>query len=178
MRTRITVAAIVVLLCGAAVAAQRATFTPISGIAFLIAPPSDGTIRCIGGAPAPGWPPCTPGSKVQVRGLVLTYRTVGSGPDGYLFTGIRTLVFNYEHVVQNQDSRVWGTFRLELDGGRGVWEGTFSGSAAGTVIGHGTEGEVEGMQFIGTYSHPGGFPPTAEFPEEFSGYVIDTNAKK
>jgi hypothetical protein len=69
---------------------------------------------------------------------------------------------------------VWGTFRLVLDGDAGVWEGTFSASEAGTIVGHGTEGEVEGMQFIGSYSYPQGFPGL----ETFSGCVIDTNAKK
>jgi hypothetical protein len=180
MRKRITVVAVAVLICAAVVAAQRATFIPVSGIAFLIAPPSGGTVRCNGGEPAPGWPPCTPGSKTQVRGLVLTYRTIAYKADGSrdpLFTGTRTLVFNYEHVVDGHDSRVWGTFRVVLDGDAGVWEGTFSGSLAGTVIGHGTEGVVEGMHFVGSYSHPGAFPPTPGSPEQFSGYVIDTNAK-
>ncbi len=151
----------VAILLGAALATAKVAFTPISATAFLIAPSSGGEVKCLGGTPTGTFPHCTPGSKVQIRGSNDISRMVSSDP---LLTGIRTFVFN-ANFDENGRGHMWGTYRLVLDGGRGEWEGTYTGfahgwfgAADGHVVGHGTQGEVEGMEFRGVFSFDDNFP--------------------
>ena len=170
--------AVAVILLGAGLAVAKATFTEFSGYAYMIAAPSGGDLKCIGGTPMPAgsWPPCTAGSRTQIRGLNLTYRQESPDP---LHKGIRGVVLNMNQD-ENGRGHSWGTWSLVLDAGKGMWEGTFSGSATGwfraaetQIVGHGTEGEVDGMQLRGVVSNvvfPG--------PDTFSGSRLDPKGSK
>jgi hypothetical protein len=75
---------------------------------------------------------------------------------------------------------MWGTWRVVLDGGRGEWEGTYTGfghgwfsAADGNVVGHGTEGEVEGMELRLVFSYDT-FPGV----ETDTGYRFDPKGAK
>jgi hypothetical protein len=96
---------IFVILLGAALAAAKVAFTPVSATAFIIAPGSDGEVKCLGGTLTGTFTPCTPGSKVQFRGTNETFRMEGSDP---LLTGIRTFVFN-ANFDETGRGHIWGT---------------------------------------------------------------------
>lgn len=161
---------------GAGLVFAKVTITDFAGTAWLIAPPSGGDLNCIGGSPTGAWPPCTAGAKAQLRGMVLTYRQEARKADGSpepMLTGIRTIVFNYTGQTSDGKNHTWGTWRVVLDGGRGEWEGTFTGFGGdrpiqGQIVGHGTDGEVEGMQLRSVYSYE-------VFPglETLSGFILD-----
>jgi hypothetical protein len=189
MRNRIACIAIAVLL-GAGLAAAKATFTPLSGTAQMVAPPQGGKVNCFKGTATGTWPPCSPGSSVEIRGLNLTYRQEfrkANGDIDPLHTGFRTVVFN-TRLDENGRGHSWGTWRVVLDNGLGEWEGVFTGSgdgwfsaSDGQVTGHGTEGEVEGMQlrlFLSYETFP--FDPTTGLPsvETIVGYRIDPKGGK
>ena len=166
------------ILLGAGLAVAKATFTEFSGYAYMSAAPSGGDLKCIGGTPMPpgSWPPCTAGSRAQIRGLNLTYRQESPDP---LHRGIREAVLNM-NFDENGRARSWGTWRLVLDDGKGTWEGTFTGSSEGwfgagetQILGHGTEGEVDGMQLRGVVSNEV-FPG----PDTFSGFRLDPKGSK
>ena len=83
---------------------------------------------------------------------------------------------------------MWGTWVVVLDGGRGEWQGTFSGTAYGwfgaadgDVVGHGTEGEVDGMQLRLVFAYET-FPinQTTLQPgvETDTGYRLDPKGEK
>jgi hypothetical protein len=162
------------ILTVAALAVAKTTFAPIAGTAIQIAPPERVETNCIGGAPTGIWPPCTPGSKSQIRGWNLIYRTDFRNPDGTpdpSLTGTRYLVFNAS-LDENGNGHFWGTFRVVLDAGLGEWEAAYTGFAHGwfgaaevQAVGHGTQGQVDGMELraVGSYEtwpvdgkgHPG-----------------------
>jgi hypothetical protein len=149
------------ILLGAALTAAKVTFTPFSATAWPIGPSSGGEVKCLGGTPTGTFPPCTPGSKVQIRGSNRISQMVSSDP---LLTGIRTGVVN-ANFDENGRGHMWGTWRLVLDGGRGEWEGTYTGfahgwfgAAEGHVVGHGTQGEVDGMEVRAVFSVDEMFP--------------------
>jgi len=169
--------AVMILLAG--LAAAKATFTQVSIKARATAPSSGGELRCLGGTATGAWPPCTPGSKSQLRGVVTTFRQVSSDP---LHTGTRTLVTNAS-LDESGRGHIWGTWVVTLDDGRGQWEGIFTGStfgwfgaAGGEVVGHGCEGEVDGMQLKLFFSYEN-FPidPATGQPgiETDTGYRLD-----
>ena len=172
MHSKITCSVFAILL-GVGLATAKIIFTPVSATAWLIPNPKPGAeLKCIGGTPTGVWPPCTPGSKVQIREGNETSRQVSSDP---LLTGIRTFIFN-ANFDETGRGHMWGTWRLVLDGGIGEWEGTFTGfaygwlgAAEGNVVGHGTQGEVDGMELRVLFSHAI-FPIG---PETDTGYRFD-----
>ena len=166
------------ILLGAGPAAAQVTFTPVSATAWVIAPGSGGEVKCLGGTPTGTFPPCTPGSKVQIRGSNETFRMVSPDP---LCTGIRTFVFN-ANFDETGRGPFWGTWRLVLDGGRGEWAGTYTGfvygwfgAADGHVVGHGTQGEVDGMELRVVFSFDTLFPFGLETD---TGYRFDPKGSK
>ena len=189
MLQRIAVASLLILLATGLVVAQ-ADFVPLNGIAYIVAPPQGGEVRCIGGSPVASWPPCTTGSIAQIRGRNLTYRQEFVKPDGSvetLHTGLRTVVLNafFDEIGRG---RVWGTWKVVLDAGLGEWEGTFTGSAAVwfgpatiQIIGHGTAGAVDRMQLRVTISYDT-FPidPSTGLPalETISGFRLEPGSTK
>ncbi len=117
-----------------------------------------GTFQCPGGDPAgpfPPTPPCTPGSRVHVRGMLVQHDIQASDPR---MSGRMVFVFN-----ANTDGftpfgagsgPLFGTWRMEVTEG-GTWEGTYTGerkvTAAGAVstlkyVGEGTGGRIEGAK--------------------------------
>ncbi len=151
-----TIAAVAIaVLMTAAPAAAKTTFTLVAGTAIQIAPPERVETNCIGGTPTGIWPPCTPGSKTQIRGWNVLYRLDFRSPDGTtddLLTGTRYLVFNAS-LDETGNGHFWGTFRIVLDGGLGEWEAAYTGFAHGwfgaaevQAVGHGTLGQVDGME--------------------------------
>lgn len=183
-RITIIAVAVIAILLGAGLAAAKATFTPVSATAWIIAPGSGGEVKCLGGTPTGTWPDCTPGSKVQIRGRNLMFRQLSVDP---LLAGIRTVVFN-ANFDENGRGHAWGTWRLVLDGGKGEWEGIFTGfgygwfgAADGNIVGHGTEGEVDGMELRAVFSYDT-FPvnPATGQPglETDTGYRIDPKGGK
>lgn len=183
-RTTVIMAAAIAILLGACFAAARVTFTPVSATAWLIAPASGGEVKCLGGTPTGAWPPCTPGSKAQIRGRNLDFRQVSADS---LLTGNRVLVFN-ANLDENGRGNAWGTWRLVLDGGRGEWEGTFTGfgygwfgAADGHIVGHGTQGEVDGTELRAVFSYETfPFDPATGQPglETDTGYRFDPKGDK
>jgi hypothetical protein len=123
-----------------------------------------GEYLCPGGEPAGPWPPtppCSPGSRVQVRGMVYEFNVAG---DDNRVTGVFHNVFN-----ANTDGwtpfgpgsgQLWGTSRLEVVDPDGwtptgeVWEGNWIGKRVVTAKGatstvmatlHGKGGRIEGL---------------------------------
>ncbi len=168
-RVAVIPAAAITILLVATLAAAKTTFTPIAGTVSQIAPPERVETNCIAGTQTGFWPPCTPGSKSQIRGWKLIYRQEFRNPDGtpdHFHTGTRYQVFNGT-LDENGNGHVWGTFRVVLDGGVGEWEGIYTGFAHGgwfgalesTSVGHGTQGQVDGMEVRAVASYetwPGG----------------------
>jgi hypothetical protein len=170
------------ILLGAGLAMANVELMEFSGVAWMAAPPTGGDVKCIGGTPTGTWPPCTPeNSKAQIRGMILTYRQVCRNADGTvnpLVTGTRTIVFNFTGGGVDRRNHAWGTWRLVLDGGIGESEGTFTGFGGnvpnqGQIVGHGTEGEVEGIQLRATYTYD-------QFPglETLTGYLLDPRGSR
>ena len=175
-------AMVAAILLTAGLAVAQALITDFTGNAWMIAPPSNGDVNCIGGTPTGGWPVCTPGSKIQIRGMILTYRQVARKPDGSpepRMTGIRTINYNFKGTGGDSKSHAWGTWRIVLDGGLGEWEGTFTGFGGavpnqGQIVGHGTEGQVEGLQLRAAYSYQTGFPGL----ETIEGFILNPGGQK
>jgi hypothetical protein len=161
-RVAVFAAMAVAILLVAALAVAKTTFTPVAGTSIEIAPPERVETNCLGGAPTGIWPPCTPGSKSQIRGWNVIYRMNFRHPDGTpdpLLTGTRYEVFNGT-LDENGNGHIWGTFRIVLDGGAGEWEAVYTGFAHGwfgtaeaQAVGHGTQGQVDGMELrvVGSY---------------------------
>jgi hypothetical protein len=80
------------------------------------------------------------------------------------FSGLATIVVN-ANFDEDGDGPMWGTVELTLSGG-GVVEGTYAGSANITdgtvdlkVVGNGSGGVAEGLQFMVTDVHDTPFYP-------------------
>jgi hypothetical protein len=150
----IFVAAIAISLA-VALAAAKTVFTPVTATALQVAPPDRVETNCIGGSPTGIWPPCTPGSKSEIRNWNLVYRVNSQKSDGTpdpYSTGTRYQVFNAT-LDENGNGHVWGTFRFVLDAGAGEWDGVYTGFTHGwfgalnaDAVGHGSQGQVDGMQ--------------------------------
>jgi hypothetical protein len=162
MRTRLVLLALLVASLAVLAPAQagvKAGFTAIerfdpfgligAPVGALLAPP---TVACPGFEPT-GDPvqPCPPGSRVHLRGFRALSRFDSAEP---LVAGWLTVEADANFTAQATGPQ-WGTWSLVLDAG-GVWEGTFNGirSFVGDrwesrihIVGHGTAGAVEGMQF-------------------------------
>ncbi len=138
------------LLLIAGVAAAQAAFTLVSGTTTLVSFGAPGEVRCQGTVPT-GNPvmPCPPGVSGTVRGkqVVETVATPDARLNGFMF-----VVSNW-NIHADGNINAWGTFRLEVTGG-GVWEGVWEGkqrpdgSGSVSASGHGSGGNVEGLQLL------------------------------
>ena len=151
-------AVIAVLLLMAGLATAQATFTIVTGTETPIGLGSPGEVKCHGGFPTGNpFAPCPPGTSGTVRGQERIYREDTSDA--------RTNGLNYATTNANihEDGTVnaWGTFRLEVSGGRvweGVWEGkqAANGSISYSATGHGSGGSVEYLQLLWDGAYPAG----------------------
>lgn len=162
--------ALVLLVAGLVMA--QAAFTPITlTVSFLGVLPG-GDVSCSTGLPTGTWPPCPPGSKARIRGMHLLVVQQSSDPLG---TGLRTKVFNADLDAAGS-GHIWGTWTVELAGGRGTWEGIYTGKVEGyfgrsevEVTGHGTQGQVDGL-LVKLTAHNDAFPFGAEMD---TGYYLN-----
>jgi hypothetical protein len=164
-------AAAVLLLAGAPVFAQ-ATFLEVEGTAYVSGNPEGGTLKCIGGDPLPpgSWPPCTAGSKVQIRKMTLPFNQ--GFPGAPQFDGQRICIFN-AIFDENGKGHAWGTWRMANDDG--VVEGIFTSSPTawhgpntGKAEGRGTAGNFKGIHVFLLLSYE-------SFPfgtESMTGFVL------
>ncbi len=163
----------------------QAIFTDVSGTAGPDAFKALGTVECPGGSPTglfPFGPPCTPGSRVNIRGLVVQSEWVATDSR---VTGVFTNVFsgNFDGWTQwgPGSGPVRGACSLAVAGG-GLWRGTAQGyrtvnadgvSVAFHIVMHGTGGTVEGLQLeldlIAT--------PPAAMGETFTGRILTSGGK-
>lgn len=152
------------------------TITAIAGFAWFDQPPQGGTLKCIGGTPTGSWPPCTPGSKAQLRNVNM--HSVQVVPGVPHLSGTRTLVFNANFDASGK-GHAWGSWRAEHANG-GVSEGTFTafptgwgGPNVGRAVGRHTEGPLEGALIFLTISYE-------QFPngvETLEGYLLDPKGR-
>ncbi len=127
-----------------------------------------GTLTCPGTQPT-GNPmqSCPPGNRIKLHGIAWKSRVISQDP---LLTGWFFAEGNFE-LDDNAAGRMAGTFRIELDSG-GVWEGSWTGEKSKVenavawilrvrIVGHGTSGNVDGMQLryteVATIFTPFGF---------------------
>jgi hypothetical protein len=176
------------VLFGAAVLPATTTITPVSAISWQEADPQGGELNCIGGKPTGTQPPCSPGSKTQLRGIKLTYRQVAATPEGnveVLHTGARTVVLNANYD-ENGRGTIWGTWHLVLDSGIGEWDGVFTGFvygwlglAEGEILGYGTAGQVEGLSLRAIFTQEA-LDPTSGKPavQVVTGSRVDPGVSK
>jgi hypothetical protein len=160
MPGRLTMACLAMLL-SAGLAAAQATFTPISATASPLGPLDPGKVKCFDATPTRAWPPCGLGNKAQIRGRILMFHQVGD----HGLTGNRTLEFN-ANFDENGRGHAWGTWHFVAEDGISEMEGTYTGSTTeyfgasdGQIVGHGTEGDLEGLELRAIYSYqvfPGG----------------------
>ena len=146
------------------IAAEKSEFTatdlfnplPLPGfpapqIGELLAPP---VIKCPGYEPT-GDPsqPCPVGSRTHSRDGLVVSRLISDDPR---VTGWLTVELN-SNLDAYLEGPSWGKFRLDLDGGQGVWEGTWTGYRVaedgywvGTINGRaqGYGGIVDGMKMM------------------------------
>jgi hypothetical protein len=172
MRLRLTVFVLVVFLA-AGYMLGKAIFTEFTGTEMAAGPPSDfGTVSCPGGQPTGLWPtqpgqfpmgpPCTPGSRVHIRGMKLSYivQTTDERLAGAQDIMINANFDGWRPATGDPGSgHMWGTIRLELvkNGAKTgeVWEGTTNGTREVTDdvvrsffhdVAHGSGGRLEGLQ--------------------------------
>jgi hypothetical protein len=116
-----------------------------------------------------------PGGNVHMRGMVIQIYQEATDPR---CTGLKTGIAN-ANWDENMTGRVWGTARLVVDGGGGVWEGTFYGvihadgseSVRATV--HGIEGPVKGLKIKAV----GEFPADQSQPGIETGVILDPHGE-
>ncbi len=129
---------------------------------------SYGTLTCPGTQPTGNlMQPCPPGSRIMLHGITWKSRVISQDP---LLTGWFFAEGNFE-LDDNAAGRMAGSFRIELDSG-GIWEGSWTGEKSkvenavawilrGRYVGHGTSGNVDGMQLritdVATIFTPLGF---------------------
>jgi hypothetical protein len=125
-----------------------------------------GTVSCLGGEPAA--PPllCTPGTnQIHLRGRVesAVYLNV-AGEAAALIDGTNTIVVNC-NLDATLRGHCWGTFVWQIPARGGEWEGTWGGPVdlihyvgSYVAVGHGTGGELEGLQLKVDTVAPGGTP--------------------
>ena len=73
-------------------------------------------------------------------------------------TGYTTVVMNFtgrDFMLPTMSGHIWGTFRTELDGHDGAWEGTWTGKMVDGLpffkaVGHGS-GVVDGLKMMANY---------------------------
>lgn len=173
MKLRFILSLLAIVLLSASFMPGQAIFTRFTGNQV---PPTMfldfGTYLCPGGDPAgpyPPQPPCSPGSRVQVRGVVFQNSVIATDAR---MTGKYVITFN-----ANTDGwtawgpgsgPLWGTVRVEVAEG-GFWEGNYTGrrevtasgaSSALHMVAHGTGGSIEGLKAEWDISSPHNAPST------------------
>lgn len=150
--------ALLVVFGASGIAMGQAVVTEFTATEIDLGLVNPGTVQCPGGEPTGLWPtgpPCSPGSRVHVRGAVFRYIVNASDPR---VSGDRFVVVNGNFdgwtIFGPGSGPMWGTQRLEVAGG-GVWEGTWTGKRNVTVNNfqvsirgeaHGTGGSIEGLK--------------------------------
>jgi len=141
-----------------------------------------GVVTCPGHEPT-GNPlqPCPAGSRLTIRDEKFVSRLESSGPG---LSGWMTVELNANWDA-DYTGPAWGTFSIALDGG-GSWDGTWQGRRMledGTwviplhVVGHGTGGTVEGLQFTAVDRIVSVFPNSIAYIGTIEGRVVDPHAK-
>lgn len=167
-RFNLAVGVAVVCLLLAAWAAAKVSVTEFSGDGTLIGlDPTAAEVKCFSGTPTGAYPPCSSG-KARIRGLRLISLQTATDPR---VGGVRTTVFN-ANLDAEGSGPVWGTWKLESPGGdfEGTYTGALGGYAVGghvRVVGHGSEGLVEGLQVRALDA----IDPL--FNEEITGFLLD-----
>ena len=152
-RRAVPVACALLALCaGTWIAMGQAIFTEYTGAATPRAVVDPGKVECPGGQPTGiPWfagPPCSPGSRVHFRGVVLEFDQEATDPRA---TGRLSVVVNGNFDRwPGASGPFWGSFRQEVAQG-GVWEGTWTGERTPTAetlraVGHGSGGSVDGLK--------------------------------
>jgi hypothetical protein len=171
MKSRIIVILLAVTMPLACYALGQAIFTEFTGIEIGTGPPLNPTeakFNCPGGEltgelfPAP----CTPGSRVHIRGLKFPYFVLTNDPRLYGYEEV-TMDGNFDGWVPDLmgpgSGHMWGTIRIEVMAGSPqswtptgeIWEGTWTGTRTVTdgvaqsiiqAVAHGTGGSIEGLQ--------------------------------
>ena len=151
---------------------------PAPQIGELLSPP---TIKCPGYEPT-GNPaqPCPVGSRMHSRDALIVSRLLSDDPR---VTGWLTVEAN-SNLDANLEGPSWGTVRLEVDDGEGVWEGTWHGYRAaedgywvGTINGHaqGYGGIVDGMKMMVVQQIILVTPTPIAYIGTWTGRIIDPN---
>ncbi len=149
-RRAVPVACVLLALCaGSWIAMGQAVFTEYTGTYKPVGVVSPGTVECPGGQPTGLWPsgpPCSPGSRVRIRGFVRQWDHQSTDPR---VTGQLFVVINANFDGWPGSGPMWGTGRLEVTQG-GVWEGSWTGERTVTgesvnSVTHGSGGNIEGL---------------------------------
>jgi hypothetical protein len=177
-------AAISLALLAGTPAYSKATFTPIEGVAYMMGLPTGGTVKCIGGEPTGFWPPCTPGSKAQLRNVVVEFEQYV--PAYPALNGPRTCILNANFDASGK-GHAWGTWRAEHADGS-ISEGVFTNSitgwfapAVGKALGRVTEGPLDGLHVFLTLTYdyfPVNPKDPQSSPEKMDGYLLDPKGGK
>lgn len=133
----IAVGLMAALLALPATASAEAEFTEYTGTEYGAGMPTDMVTRVSG--------------PVFHYSHVMVYNDV---TDDWRTTGITTVHMNWT-TKDWANGHIWGTFRTELHGHDGVWEGTWTGKMVGGVpffktVGHGS-GVLDGMKMMASY---------------------------
>jgi hypothetical protein len=151
---------------------------PAPQIGDLLSPP---TIECPGYEPT-GNPalPCPVGSRTHSRDGLIVSRLNSDDPrvTGWLTVGLNS------NLDASLEGPSWGTFRLDLDDGQGVWEGTWNGYRVaedgywvGTINGQakGYGGIVDGMKMMAEEQIILVTPMPVAYIGTWAGRIIDPN---
>ncbi len=166
MKLRMTLILLVVAMLPAGYMLGQAIFTPFTATIAMIGPPIDfGTVSCPGGQLTglyPMGPPCTPGSRVNFRGVKFPWYLLSTDDR---MTGFLEVTMNGNtdgwriDLMSPGSGPLWGTHRLEvavngIKTGE-VWEGTWTGNRTVRETGyrttshnvlHGSGGRIEGLK--------------------------------
>ena len=156
MKSRLTFLFALTVLLSAAAAVF--TLTEFSGTLTFVDFINMVTVECIGGQALrdPAGPPCSAGSRVNVRGNVARYAVTATDPR---LTGTAAVTMNLNgdgwRPTGPGSGPLWGPISLEVSKGE-VWEGFQSGSRtaspegevhfASHIVMHGTGGRIQGLK--------------------------------
>lgn len=150
MKSKIALLVAVALLVFVGLAAAQATITWVKGQEIPVQLVNPGEVKCNQGTPT-GNPfmPCPPGTSGTLRGQerIAREETTDSRLNGLNYVTANA------NMHPNGNVSVWGTFRIVVtEGGEweGVWEGRqlADGSATYQATGHGSGGNIEGLQLL------------------------------
>lgn len=152
------------LLSTSTVAKDNPNFLIATGKETTVGLAEPGKTTCIGGQTL-GPLACGPGTqRVVVRDMVVLsvlHDVAGAGA-AYLEGGTNQFTVNC-NLDGDYQGHCWGTFEITIPGKGGSWEGSWGGTFdfAGNsehlqAIGHGTGGDLDGLQLNYDYLNPGG----------------------